>query len=191
MGREAIIKALKAHSRPPITQNAVDAFIDSMAGESDRGLIIIAASLVEDALVQTIEDRLAPLNRKERDALFDFNGPMGTFSSRIKVAQALSIISRETRKHIEMIREMRNACAHSPNRLTFADEAIRQAVFSMFVHQIEPTRKNEPGYARVMFNLMVVLLTSIIIAGDAAKGAAIVNDAIQQENDERERPASG
>ena len=175
LGRAAIVKALKSHSREKITKASIEAHGASLENESDRGTVIMTAAMIEDTLVQALERRFSHLNRKEIDALFDFNGPMGTFSAKIKGAQAFGIIDRPTRDHIEMIREMRNACAHSQLALTFKDDILRNAVFTMLTDDAAESYKGDDKYIRMAFALMTAMIAHIILAGDVVKGAAKFN----------------
>ncbi|KTD99369.1 hypothetical protein ATE68_02325 [Sphingopyxis sp. H038] len=151
----------------------------------------MTAAMIEDTLTQSIKQRLAHLNHNEIDALFDFNGPMGTFSSRIKCAQAFGIIDRQTRAHIEMIREMRNACAHSQNPLTFRDDALRDAVFTMLDDESVESYREDQTFIRLAFVVLTGVLASIIIEGDVQKGAARVNAIIKQHVEEHEATNKG
>jgi DNA-binding MltR family transcriptional regulator len=190
LGRAAVIKALKAHSRSKITRASIEAQGASLEHESDRGTVIMTAAMIEDTLNQALENRLGHLNRKELDALFEFNGPMGTFSAKIKSAQAFKIIDRATRNHIEMIREMRNACAHSQNGLTFKDEILRNAVFSMLTPNAAESYKDDEKHIRVAFVIMTGVIANIIVAGDVQKGTAKVNAIIEQVITEHKAPSN-
>jgi hypothetical protein len=179
-GRASVIKALKAHSRSKITRASIEAQGASLEHESDRGTVIMTAAMIEDTLSQALENHLHHLTSKELDALFEFNGPMGTFSAKIKSAQAFKIIDRATRNHIEMIREMRNACAHSQNGLTFKDEILRNAVFSMLTPDAAQSYQNNEKYIRVAFVIMTGVIANIIVQGDVQKGTEKVNEIIEQ-----------
>jgi hypothetical protein len=50
---------------------------------------------------------------------FDYDGPMGTFASRIAVAYALGIFGPQTRHDLDLIRHLRNQFAHCRNPLSF------------------------------------------------------------------------
>lgn len=179
-GREAIVRALKKHSLAKITEATIEAHGTSLQHESDRGTVIMTAAMIEDTLTQALERRFSHLTRKEIDAMFDFNGPMGTFSAKIKCAQAFGIIDRATRNHVEMVREMRNACAHSQNALTFKDDILRNAVFSMLSEEDANNFKDDHTYVRIAFVLMTGVIANIIIEEDVLKGTAKVNNIIQQ-----------
>ena len=57
----------------------------------------------------------------DKDQLLDgFNAPVGTFSSRIKTAHCLGLISDDERDDCDTLRRVRNEFAHN-HRTSFAD----------------------------------------------------------------------
>ncbi len=178
--RKQMIAALKAYARAPITDATIDAHAKSIEAESDRGAIIITAAMIEDTLTQALRKKVAHLNSKEVSDLFDHSGPMGTFSAKIKNAQAMGIVDRTTRSHIEVIKEMRNACAHSQRPLTFADSELREAVFSMLTDEAVASYDGDVDYIRKAFVLMTAIFAQIIVEGDVRKGLAKANAIIQR-----------
>jgi DNA-binding MltR family transcriptional regulator len=104
--------------------NFPDADISGLAEElkrqSDRSLITLAASFLDDALAYRISKRFcfAPED-KEYSFCFRFEGPLGTFSSRLEIAALFGIIDDETYQELDIIRELRNACAHCKHPITF------------------------------------------------------------------------
>jgi len=72
--------------------------------------------------------RSAGLNKKERervDGLFGGDAPLATFSSKIKLAFALGLITRKTRRQLDVIRQLRNDFAHARGALDFDDVKCR------------------------------------------------------------------
>ncbi|MGA3080494.1 MAG: hypothetical protein ABSD44_03820 [Terracidiphilus sp.] len=90
----------------------IPAFLDSLNEESDRGAVLIAAAMLDDALALAIQRHL--VDHKDTKKLTEgFNAPLGTFSARILGAFALGIISEAEYAEIEIIRKIRNKFAHS------------------------------------------------------------------------------
>ena len=125
IGREFALRQLKAM----IHADAVNttSYIDQMRGESDRGAIILAATLIDDALKVALERALNGLNSDERARMFDYKGALGGFSSRITMVKALKLIPRKHAGEIEIIKEMRNVAAHAHLDVTFDTPQVRQA----------------------------------------------------------------
>ena len=94
---------------------------------ADRAAAIVGGTLLEAALGTAIESKFVPLDRKtERPMLFDGekNGPISTFSSRIRIGYALGLYGPETQEELECIKAVRNAFAHGAMRLKFQTPQI-------------------------------------------------------------------
>ena len=113
--------------------------LDDIGNESDRSAITILAAVIEDAL--TLE--LAKLMRKFEDdndfnEMFGPNGPLGTFSSKIRLSYALKIVDRQSRDQLGVIRELRNAAAHSQRPISFEVVQIQNVCLRMFAETMDP-----------------------------------------------------
>jgi len=112
----AYLRNLKAYAKSKVglDEDAIG-FANTIFSESHRGAIILAATMVEDALQSAIIKRFPTLQVDEAAAkqVFEIDGPMASFSRRTLIAYGLGIIDKEYRNLIDLIREIRNACAHS------------------------------------------------------------------------------
>jgi hypothetical protein len=96
-----------------------------LSKESDRSLIILCATILDDMLTNLIARNIAlNMEDKEYDTIFRFEGPLGSFSSRIEIAYLFNLIDDISRSQLNDIREMRNACAHSKRTMTFATKEL-------------------------------------------------------------------
>ena len=59
-----------------------------------------------------------------RSDMLGDRGPISTYADKILMAYALGFIDKETRKRINIIREIRNACAHSRMPITLEVDAL-------------------------------------------------------------------
>jgi DNA-binding MltR family transcriptional regulator len=130
----AYIANLKAYARARFGEpNQSDHFVDDMvadlSNESDRGAIILAATSVEDTLERAILGRMPVLFQDEtaRKRVFENEGIVGTFSKKLEIAYALGLIDAETRKQIDLIREIRNCCAHARKPLSMDKDVLLNA----------------------------------------------------------------
>lgn len=126
LGRAATLKSLKLFAENGLwdTPN----FGKVLSEESDRGAVIILVSIIDDVLAAALERKMVPLNSDEKARLFGFDAPLGSFSARIKMAYALGVIDKDDRDDLNVMRAMRNACAHSRGGLSFDDEVLRHAM---------------------------------------------------------------
>jgi mannitol operon repressor len=97
--------------------------------ESDRGSVLIHASMLDDMLAQIVNAYL--ISDPETEALTDgFNAPIGTFSARILMAFSLGTISKEEYRELNLIRKVRNDFAHSIEA-SFADARIAARCYEL------------------------------------------------------------
>jgi len=92
-------------------QRRMLALIEEMEGQSDRGVAIVGAAWVEEAMSVAIESFLHS-DSKAWQRLFGANGPMSTLSAKIDLAGLLGIISEVIRSDLHIIRDIRNEFAH-------------------------------------------------------------------------------
>lgn len=97
-------------------------------GESDRACVILAASLLDTALISLLQARLCP-NPGNSDPLFDgANAPLSTFSARIDMCFRLGILSSRFCRDLHLIRKIRNDFAHNVAGCAFTESAIRDRI---------------------------------------------------------------
>ncbi|NBB17003.1 hypothetical protein GVN21_16680 [Caulobacter sp. SLTY] len=131
MRGEKAIKRLKQAISPDPSQEVQDGAWEELSGESDRATIILAATMVEDRLKAVLQARMAHLTNDQRDRLFAFNGPLGAFSAMIDIAYGFELIRREERDSAHIVRELRNAAAHSRKPITFAMPEVWDVVSAL------------------------------------------------------------
>jgi DNA-binding MltR family transcriptional regulator len=93
------------------------AVLDEIKGASDRALGIIAESLVEIHLTKLIKQAFiqeTKVGSKEtvQAKMFQSSGPLGPFSTKIRMAYLMGLISEEFFKNLEIMRDIRNRFAH-------------------------------------------------------------------------------
>jgi hypothetical protein len=119
------IKTLRQYSKgriSPLDMNALNAELDA---ESDRACIILMANILDDVLTYRLSKCLCftPTDI-ESDYIFRFEGPLGTFSGRTEIGCLFGFIDDSTYQALNIIRELRNACAHSKRKMVFSDPHI-------------------------------------------------------------------
>lgn len=127
-------------------------FRTGLITESDRGCALYAAAYIETALGEMLAACMVQ-NPNIKADLFKSNGPLSTFSSRIKMAYYLGKISPSERKDLDNIRDIRNDFAHDAGKLTFDNQSIHDRCKN-FTHN---WREDEAG-ARTRFTATVSAL---------------------------------
>lgn len=114
----------------PEPQQVKDILISLNSG-SDQSVAIVGAALLESTLERMIIHQLKVSDAKLVEQLFDNRGPLSDFSSKILIAVAFGIISKQDGAHLHTIRHLRNAFAHSRVPLSFSTPEIRREVESL------------------------------------------------------------
>lgn len=91
-------------------------YIDSLAGESDRGVALAVAAAFEGETRSILQAVM--VEGSGTNALL--SGPLASFSARISACHALGLINDEERNSLTLIREIRNHFAHQWAQATFA-----------------------------------------------------------------------
>jgi len=85
---------------------------DAVKGESDRGLVLINATILDELLVRNLQAHL--VEHKDVPKLFNGIGaPLATFSARILFAFAVGLLPEDEYRELNLIRKIRNEFAHS------------------------------------------------------------------------------
>lgn len=102
--------------------------------ESDRGCVLLLAADIENVLEKIFEawfKGVGTLSKKIQKDVFDFTGPLGTFSAKITLSRALGIIESKLYSDLQKIRKIRNHAAHSNDDFSLSDPEMKEIVSSM------------------------------------------------------------
>lgn len=98
-------------------------FTRELQQETDRGLPLVAAALIDELLTETLRSFF--VQDRSADRLLDgASAPLGTLSARLQLCHALSLIDDYEKSETELIRKIRNRFAHARHGLSFEDESI-------------------------------------------------------------------
>jgi hypothetical protein len=104
-----------------------EAYRKAILGESHRSSALMASAFVEHALLDLIMVKLITLSEKDENDLFFGPGSiLGTFAARIDIAYAMGLIHDENRSDLNIIRNVRNAFAHSIKDIDFHHPLIKK-----------------------------------------------------------------
>ena len=102
-----------------------------LKSESPRGVVLVSATMLEEALRELLIARLVP-NASSSDTLFDGpTAPFGSFSAKIDGAYRLGLVSDRFCRDLHIIRRIRNDVAHKPQGFTFDDTSLRERVLAL------------------------------------------------------------
>lgn len=91
--------------------------------ENDRALAIVGGAFL-DTLLESILIEFLVDDEKEVGELLRYDGPMGTFSGRIRAAYCLGLLRKTVRDDLKLVGKIRNKFAHDLTA-SFAEAPIR------------------------------------------------------------------
>jgi Mannitol repressor len=110
------------------TLEELQAAIKDFGSQTDRGVAIIAVSILEQMLEIVLTQRMMPLTAKRYARMFGRMGPLSSFSAKIELALALGVISENLYYQIDALRDVRNTFAHRIGALTFEHPDVQKAM---------------------------------------------------------------
>ena len=118
----AYVRAFKDLTKSPPKPEDVEAIDQEFYGDSDRAVGLLHAGWAETAVESAIKVVLKPDFSKD---VFDYEGPLGTFSAKIRMAYALGLFGENTKHDLLLIRTLRNGFAHCSLPLQFETPEVR------------------------------------------------------------------
>lgn len=126
-------------------------FNDAMNKSSDMTSAILQAIQIEQRLDESIILRLARRDQNTIDLLSKDNGALGTFFAKIGIAYALGVYDTELMEHLNIVRRIRNAFAHSRRRISFGNDLIRAELHT--VKEYHGTSEEIKNRVKIVKNL--------------------------------------
>lgn len=107
----------------------------TLSKEGDRGCVLVAAVLLEQAIESSIRARLIPAAEKEDELISRAASvPISSFSSKINLSYRLGLISRKERVVYHQLRSLRNACAHNVHDQDFSQLTFKNRIKNMIAN---------------------------------------------------------
>lgn len=97
-------------------------FLEHLNNESERGQVLICASMIDDLLMRILQAFLID-GKSSSKLLIGFNAPLGSFSARQEATHAMGLVTELEYRDIKIIREIRNGFAHGISA-SFEDKSI-------------------------------------------------------------------
>lgn len=135
-------------------------FRNQLDSETDRGCALMAGSFLDYELERLLREKLVG-GKKHLDSLFDYSGPLGTFSSKINISYSLGFICKTSFSDLNLIRKIRNDFGHTHYTLSFESEIIKNKVNNLKSNYYEP---NEIRARGVFTNTVNGIMAEIHVA---------------------------
>jgi DNA-binding MltR family transcriptional regulator len=159
--------SLKTLTRSMPADGSEDVLHDLEHTESDRGAASLACSTVEYALRYFISKHMIELAPADHGRLFYNSGPLSDFGAMISVSYAFGLIDQKMREDLVLLKDIRNAFSHAPQRVTFEADVIKSRC--MRFHSLAAL-KEKPASARSSYiSAAKLLFIALKFAGAGQK----------------------
>jgi DNA-binding MltR family transcriptional regulator len=127
-------KTIENMKKDPYIKDLLESIL--MYKESDRGLVIVVTSFIDDLMADVISSRMVnPKTAKEnkKDELFDLNGPLYNLGPKVELAYRMGIINIDLKNNINKISKLRNDhFAHNRKKIVLGIRPVSDKVKSMY-----------------------------------------------------------
>ncbi len=156
-------------------------FRNQLDSETDRGWSLMAASYLDYELERLLRVKLVG-GKKHLDLLFDYSGPLGTFSSKINIAYSLGFISKISLNDLNLIRKIRNDFGHTHHSLNFESENIKSKVNNLKSNYYKPNEIRLRGiFTNTVSGIMAEIHASLILDQKLnEKKSSLISDPIMK-----------
>jgi len=121
----------RKRKRPPATCEEIiqrrDELFEELSKESDRGVVLISAAFLNEALEALLRARFSIRHLKSKssmNSLFDTFKPLYTLSAKVKICYAMDLIGKWMCEDLEIVRNLRNEFSHSVEAARFDLPAV-------------------------------------------------------------------
>jgi Mannitol repressor len=102
----------------------------------DRTCAIILGAMLDHSLERMLLLHMVPLSKDESDRLLYGTGPLGSCSSKIKIAHALGLIGPKSTHDLEILNDVRNAFGHAAHGISFRNRSIKSRLAGLHTNAI-------------------------------------------------------
>ncbi|MCA1860782.1 hypothetical protein LE191_11785 [Janthinobacterium sp. HSC-3S05] len=114
----------------------INLLTSSLRDLDDRGMVLSLAAFSEEALGDLLKAFLMPSDATTQ-LVEGFNAPLGTFSSRIKAAYSIGLITKEQFQDLEILRKIRNEFAHNWKPVDISKQKISALIDNMSFSRLD------------------------------------------------------
>ena len=176
------VKTLRDYWKDKLTPRDPASIAAELQGESDRAMVILVGTVIDDTLTHALAQRMIFMpNDKQLRHIFRPDGPLGTFSAKTELSYLFGFIDEITKAQLDDIRELRNACAHSHQEISFSNNALANVARRLFQPQGVIPQPGETAHEiREAFLQEFVFIVRILVTGSRERGIALVRDNLRR-----------
>lgn len=124
--KQKIVGTTKPQEASPLVKELI-AKSEEIKQESPRARIIIFLSYIDELLKKLLSAKMV-VTPTGTDELFDSGKPLFFFGARIELAYRMGIISAQLKHDLDMLRKIRDLCAHEHSKKSFENEEIKSRI---------------------------------------------------------------
>jgi DNA-binding MltR family transcriptional regulator len=111
----------------------------------DRGLAISLPAIVENRLTSILREVMRP-DEKLANELFQPSGPLGTFSSKIRLAYMLELVDKKFYEDVSTINKIRNLFAHKVEMKRLEQHPVSSWIKGMHIYSTLVKVRDNPSH---------------------------------------------
>lgn len=172
---------------------------DPLMRESDRGCVLSRSADLENKLQTLLSDwfsETGDITKQQTKRLFDFTGPVGTFSAKNLLSRSMGLISNELYHDLDELRNLRNLAAHTSEEFSLSSDEARASLARMYYEHRKsstikrysldakkgpntPVRERSPnetvmkGHGYIRFDKSNFIITAKVLEYEIAKASLL------------------
>lgn len=176
------------------TSEEIEVIVERLYLASDFEAVIIGTAILDTALERLIKAKLKRRDKDFVDRLFGFRGILGTFDAKLTAAEAFGFITKPIAKEIGVLKDLRNAFAHSRYPIQLTDDLVAKEVVALtMVTAVRNASPEGHAFRSLAPKRLFVLTVRLLLIGleEFAKSHEFEPDRILQsaleKHDQRQR----
>ena len=148
--------------------------------ESDRGCVLVSAAFIESELTSLLLSFLVPQSAPANQDIFGLNGPLGTFSSKIKMAYACGLLEPSVRHDIDKIRSLRNEFAHLFEPMDFSTPEIKSRVLDLQLNRLSEETNTRSRFIQDVVMIAASLVLSVEMTRNQTPSTHVISNILSE-----------
>lgn len=101
--------------------------LETLDHDSDRAVAVIVGAMIENRLERGLKVRMPTTDKDALNKVFQFSGPLGSFSAKIDVAYLNGLLTKDAYEDMVRFKDIRNKFAHKLDIRTFDSDSVRDS----------------------------------------------------------------
>jgi hypothetical protein len=129
--------------------------LGDLGKDTDQAIAITGAAYLDRSLEILLKARFVPLEKDERERLFNGSkgGIISTFNSKIHLAHAIELIVKTTYADLLTINDIRNVFAHTLHPISFENDLVVQDCANLHIEGYAPPQGAKDRYLNRIYSL--------------------------------------